>query len=146
MKSKSQDKSLRKKDWNPATFFIWIFLLIGSQSIQLIATRHDFADYSRRTQTKIAVLREVVERLKKGEEVDVKAMLGTGKREEEKEWEEILKEIEEEDKAFHRRKEEAGEGRGVAEEELVKKEEEEAVEKDAKVEGKEKDWNKGEFL
>lgn len=64
-----------------------MLLLIGSQAIQLIALRHEHDDYMRRVNVKIAVLREVIERLHKGEDVDVERMLGVGDEKEEKSWE-----------------------------------------------------------
>jgi hypothetical protein len=81
-------KKVRSKEWNPATFFIIIFLLIGSMSIQMIALRNEFAAFSRRADAKIRLLREIIERIQKGEEVDVEGLLGTGDKEREKEWEE----------------------------------------------------------
>jgi hypothetical protein len=77
----------KKKEWNPATFFIAIFLLIGSMSIQFIALRNSFQRYTRQSDVKIAQLREVVERIQRGEDVDVEKMLGTGEPERETEWE-----------------------------------------------------------
>ena len=75
------------KEWNPATFFIVIFLLIGSNAVNLIALRNDFSAFSRRTDAKIGLLREVIQRVQKGEDVDVEGLLGTGDPEKEKEWE-----------------------------------------------------------
>ncbi|KAH8673918.1 hypothetical protein BX600DRAFT_433524 [Xylariales sp. PMI_506] len=86
-----------KKDWNPATFYIVIFLFIGSMSIQMISLKKDFATYTRRAETRIGILKEVVEKLQRGEEVDVEKALGTGDAEKEGEWEEVLKEIERDD-------------------------------------------------
>ena len=51
-------------------------------------------NFSRKTDAKLALLREVVEKVKNGEEVDVKRALGTGDPEAEKEWEEVVKELE----------------------------------------------------
>jgi hypothetical protein len=42
----------------------------------------------RKADSRIAVLREVIERLGRGEDVDVEAMLGTGDEKAEKDWEE----------------------------------------------------------
>lgn len=78
----------RSKGWNPATFYIVIFLLIGSQAIHMITLRKDFATFSRRADAKIALLKEVIERVQRGEDVDVKGLLGTGDKTKEKEWEE----------------------------------------------------------
>ncbi|KAI4167833.1 MAG: hypothetical protein LQ343_006905 [Gyalolechia ehrenbergii] len=75
------------KEWNPATFFIVMFLLIGSNAMQMIALRNEFTAFSRRADEKIALLKEVIGRVQGGEEVDVKGLLGTGDPEKEKEWE-----------------------------------------------------------
>jgi hypothetical protein len=72
--------------WNPATFFIIIFLLIGSMSINMIALRKDFTTFMRRSETRIGLLREVVEKLQRGEDVDVEKALGTGDPQQEEEW------------------------------------------------------------
>lgn len=76
-----------QKEWNPATFFIIMFLLIGSQSIQMIALQNSFDRFSTHTETKLTLLREVVRRVKAGEEVDVEGILGTGDPQKEREWE-----------------------------------------------------------
>jgi len=93
-------KKPKSKEWNPATFFIIIFLLIGSMSIQMIALRNQFATFSRRADAKISLLKDIIERIQKGGKVDVEGLLGTGDKEREKEWEEVLKEIEREDEAW----------------------------------------------
>lgn len=90
-KSSSPSKTAKKpksKEWNPATFFIWIFLFIGSMSIQMIALRREFANFSRRADARIGLLKEVIEKIQNGEEVDVEGLLGTGAKEKEQEWEE----------------------------------------------------------
>jgi hypothetical protein len=53
----------------------------------MIALRNNFAAFSRRADAKIGLLREVIERVQKGEEVDVEGLLGTGDKQQEKEWE-----------------------------------------------------------
>jgi hypothetical protein len=85
LKIKNKPKS---KDWNPATFFICIFMLIGSMSIQMIALRNEFAAFTRRADAKIDLLKEIIERVQKGEKVDVEGLLGTGDLKKEMEWEE----------------------------------------------------------
>ena len=76
------------KDWNPATFFIIIFLLIGSMSINSITLKKGFETYMRQSDVRIGLLREVVEKLQRGEKVDVERVLGTGVPERETEWQE----------------------------------------------------------
>ncbi|RYP50766.1 hypothetical protein DL768_003764 [Monosporascus sp. mg162] len=90
-------KKPKSKEWNPATFFIIIFLFIGSMSIQMIALKKDFSTFKRRAEVRIGLLREVVEKLQRGEEVDVEKTLGSGDEAKEKEWEEVLREIERDD-------------------------------------------------
>ncbi|KAI0603201.1 hypothetical protein F4775DRAFT_17814 [Biscogniauxia sp. FL1348] len=92
------------KEWNPATFYIFMFLFIGSMSINVITLKTEFATFARRADVRIDVLREVVEKLQDGEDVDVEKALGTRDPEREKAWEEIIKEIEREDAAKHARK------------------------------------------
>lgn len=84
--SAAKGKKQTSKEWNPATFFIAIFLLIGSMSIQMISLKKDFAAFTRQTDVRIGLLREVVEKLQRGEEVDVEKVLGTGDPEREIEW------------------------------------------------------------
>lgn len=57
-------------------------------SIQMIALRNEFATFTRRADAKIGLLKEIIERIKNGEEVDVEGLLGTGDPQREKEWEE----------------------------------------------------------
>ena len=90
-------KKPKSKEWNPATFYIVIFLFIGSMSIQMIALRRDFDTFMRKSEVHIGLLREVVEKLQRGEEVDVEKALGTGNAQKESGWEEVLKEIERDD-------------------------------------------------
>jgi uncharacterized protein DUF5321 len=78
----------KAKEWNPASFFIIIFLLIGSQAIHLLILRHDFVNYNRKADAKLELLRGVIERMKRGEHVDVEKLLGTGDDAKEREWEE----------------------------------------------------------
>ena len=85
-KQKEKEKT---KEWNPYTFFIVAFLVIGSQAINLISLKHEHKDFMRRTENRIDLLREVIERIERGEEdVDVEKLLGTGVESEEKAWEE----------------------------------------------------------
>lgn len=76
------------KRWNPATYFILIFMLIGSFGIHFINLRQSYALESRRAENRIAMLQEVLRRVQAGEDVDVEKMLGTGDPLAEQEWEE----------------------------------------------------------
>ncbi|RAH71818.1 DUF5321 domain-containing protein [Aspergillus aculeatinus CBS 121060] len=100
---KGQPYTPKSKEWNPASFYIIIFILIGSQAIRMIALKNDYAAYSRSTDAKIRLLREVIEKVNNGEVVDVEKLLGTGNEAKEREWEEVLREIEDEDSLWHRK-------------------------------------------
>jgi Family of unknown function (DUF5321) len=89
-----------KKPPNPASYFIWIYLFIGSQAIRIIGVQNEYKTFMRKAEVKIAKLREVIEKLQRGEEVDVEKVLGTGDETQELEWEEALREIENEDKLW----------------------------------------------
>ncbi|TFB02101.1 hypothetical protein CCMA1212_005966 [Trichoderma ghanense] len=92
--NRNKVKAKTKKDWNPATYFIVMFLFIGSMSIQMIALRNQTERYMRQSSLRIAQLREVVQRIQNGEDVDVEKALGTGDPQKETEWEEMLQAIE----------------------------------------------------
>ena len=79
-------KPQRTKEWNPATFFICIFLLIGSNAIQMLALKNDYSTFSRKTDAKIKLLKDVLDRVQRGENVDVEKALGTGDEVQEQEW------------------------------------------------------------
>ena len=97
-------KPKKSKEWNPATVFICLGILVGSNAIQIIALRNQTLKLSRQAEAKISLLREVVQRVKNGENVDVKGLLGTGNPESEIEWEEVVKELEETDNVEEGRK------------------------------------------
>ncbi|KAF4969699.1 hypothetical protein FSARC_3145 [Fusarium sarcochroum] len=107
---RKENRQLKKKsrEWNPATFFIAIFLFIGSMSIQMIALRNSFDRYMRQSEARIVSLRDVVEKIQKGEPVDVEKALGTGDPQKEADWEEMLKAIER-DEAVRKSKREKAE-------------------------------------
>ncbi|MCJ1382517.1 hypothetical protein MMC17_005630 [Xylographa soralifera] len=96
----NKTKVPKSKEWNPATFYIVIFLLIGSNAIQMIALRNEFTKFSRNADAKIGLLKEVLERGQRGEDVDVEGLLGTGDEEKEREWEEVLREIEQDEQLW----------------------------------------------
>lgn len=87
-KNVSRKKTSKNQEWNPATYFIVMFLLIGSMSIQMIALRNQTERYMRRSTVRIGQLREVVKRIQNGEDVDVDKILGTGDAQKEADWDE----------------------------------------------------------
>ncbi|KAL4941195.1 hypothetical protein BDV06DRAFT_194990 [Aspergillus oleicola] len=93
----------KSREWNPASFYIIIFILIGSQAIRMIVLKNEYKGYVRSTDAKIRLLREVIEKVKRGEDVDVRKLLGTGDVGVEREWDEVLREIEREDSLWHQK-------------------------------------------
>lgn len=88
------------KKINPATYFIWIYIFIGSQAIRILQLKIEARDYMRRAELQIDKLREAVRRLQNGEQVDVEKILGTGLPDEEEAWDQALKQIEDEDRIW----------------------------------------------
>lgn len=56
----------------------------------MIALRNESTASTRRADAKIGLLKEVIEKIQNGEEVDVEGLLGTGDKQREEEWEEGL--------------------------------------------------------
>lgn len=79
-------KNPKRNEWNPATYFILIFLLIGSNAIHFVNLKRKYAIDSRQADNKILLLREVLRKLQNREEVDVEKVLGSGDPLSEKEW------------------------------------------------------------
>ena len=61
-------------------------IFIGSNSINLLLLKTEWDIFSRKADAKLAVLKEVIEKLQRGEEVDVEKALGTGDEIQEREW------------------------------------------------------------
>ncbi|KAL5612774.1 hypothetical protein BROUX41_004141 [Berkeleyomyces rouxiae] len=90
LKNRNQKSIVERMSANPATFFMAMFILIGSMSINLLGMKNEFATYTRRTDTRIGLLKEVVERLQAGEKFDVDRALGAGDESHEREWEAMV--------------------------------------------------------
>ena len=89
-----------RKIKNPANYFIWIYILIGSQAIRILNVRTEAGQHHRLADIKLRQLREVIEKLENGEDVDVEKALGTGDEASEREWEEALRELESEERLW----------------------------------------------
>lgn len=53
----------------------------------MIALRTDFKNFSRKVEVKIGLLQDAIDRLHRGEDVDVEILLGSGDEQQEREWE-----------------------------------------------------------
>ena len=65
--------------------------------MRIIGLQNDHNTYMRKAEVQIAKLREVIRKLQAGEPVDVEKSLGTGDEAQEREWEEAMREIENQD-------------------------------------------------
>ncbi|KAG6030405.1 hypothetical protein E4U19_005043 [Claviceps sp. Clav32 group G5] len=84
----------KSKEWNPATFFINMFILIGSMPIQMIALRKQSKEYDRQSSLKIARLHETLRRLRNGEEADGDEILGgVDEAQKDLDWAELLRAV-----------------------------------------------------
>ncbi|KAF1934314.1 uncharacterized protein M421DRAFT_118172 [Didymella exigua CBS 183.55] len=131
---KERSSAPRARESNPATPFIVLALLVGSQAIQMLWLKQERAHALRKAEAKIGLLREVIERVQNGENVDVEKLLGTGDESQEREWHEVLREVKEEEALFQSKKrrkalkQEAAE-QGAGKEEVVEEIKEEGLAK-----------------
>lgn len=52
----------------------------------MLTLRNEFSSFNRKADAKIALLKDVLDRIQRGEQVDVEKVLGTGDEEQEQEW------------------------------------------------------------
>ncbi|RMZ89953.1 hypothetical protein DV736_g2815, partial [Chaetothyriales sp. CBS 134916] len=109
---------------NSASYFIWIFLFIGSQAVRILGLKNEHKAYMRKADLKLAQLQEVVEKLHRGEEVDVEKALGTGDEAQELEWEEAMRELASEERRWQQSREKAREEQARQENEQARQENE----------------------
>jgi hypothetical protein len=144
---KSRSEHPVSREWNPATSYIVLGLLVGSQAIQILWLKQDKGHSLRKAEAKIGLLKEVIERVQRGEDVPVESLLGTGNAESEKEWAEsksfgevlfqgnhadlrvVLKDMEDEEVLFQNKKRRKALRQAAAEEaaQAEKKEHEEVI-------------------
>ncbi|KAG5933757.1 hypothetical protein E4U60_004279 [Claviceps pazoutovae] len=90
--NRKHGKGKKSKEWNPATFFINMFILIGSMPIQMIALRKQSKEYDRQSSLKIARLHETLRRLRNGGEADGDEILGgADEAQKDLDWAELLR-------------------------------------------------------
>lgn len=70
----------------------------------MLGLKGAYAKFSQETDAKLELLRDVVRRIQNGEKVDVERVLGTGDEKKEREWEDVMKELEAEDAMFRERR------------------------------------------
>ncbi|MCJ1463792.1 hypothetical protein MMC07_002401 [Pseudocyphellaria aurata] len=88
-----------------------MFILIGSNAVRMVSLNNDLRSFSRKADVRIELLQDVIERVGKGEKVDVKKMLGSGDEDKEQEWENVVKEIEHVDQMWETKAKRRGEKR-----------------------------------
>ena len=115
-----------RRKWNPYTTFIILAVLIGSNAIQMISLRNEMTAFSRHTDARLALLREVVQKVRRGEidDAEVKRALGTGDPAAEKEWEEVVREIQDTDVLWEAQKRKEAKRAAKMEEKRLKEEQE----------------------
>ncbi|KAK6537839.1 hypothetical protein TWF694_010741 [Orbilia ellipsospora] len=100
-KAKPSTTTTARRKWNPAWGYVLLALFVGSQSLNIIALRQEGVVFLRRADARIRTLREIIEKIQEGEwEPDgpeVRKALRLGNQQDDRLWEEILQEVEEED-------------------------------------------------
>jgi hypothetical protein len=98
------ERALGADDRRAGIVFLVLGIVVGSNAIHLLNMKREMLNFTRQTDAKIAALREVIQRVKNGEDVDVKRILGTGDAEHEQEWEQVIQELETTDMLWEGRK------------------------------------------
>ncbi|RMZ72920.1 cell division [Pyrenophora seminiperda CCB06] len=101
---KSRSEKPRQKEWNPATPYIILSLLVGSMAIQILWLKQERSHELRKAEAKIGILKEIIDRVQRGEDVPVEEMLGTGDAEAEREWADLLNDVQNEKSLFQSKK------------------------------------------
>jgi hypothetical protein len=125
-RERSSSGGPKSREWNPATPYIILSLLVGSQAIQILWLKQERAHSLRKAEAKIGLLREVIERVQKGEDVDVEKVLGTGDEASEREWGEVMREIQDEEALFQSKKKRRALREEAAKEEVAEGEKQQA--------------------
>lgn len=91
---KSRLDGYRRFFTHPYSSVLMLGMIIGSMAIHTLNLKTEIASIQSKADAKLALLREVIERVQKGENVDVEKELGTGDPVAEQEWEDVISEIE----------------------------------------------------
>jgi len=90
----SKSKNVRGFFAHPAATVFILAMIVGSGAIHTINLKNEMATAESKAAAKLALLRQVIERVQKGEDVNVEKELGTGDPVAEQEWTDVMKEIE----------------------------------------------------
>lgn len=126
--------------------FLLLGILVGSNAINIIGVKREMLNFTRQTDAKLELLREIVERVKRGEDIDVKKALGTGDVEQEREWEQVIQELERTDMLLEGRKKRDAKRAEKAEQARLRDEERERSKQDVKTTTDEPTASRPKFL
>lgn len=87
------ETSTHQSESQPGIGLVVLGLVAGSFAINIISLRREIVNFTRETEARLALLREVIGSVKRGEDVDVKRLLGTGDPQAEAEWEKVVEEL-----------------------------------------------------
>lgn len=81
-----KESKLIKQYRNSNIMFIVLLTILGSQAIHVLSIKQEFNEFETQIDAKISLLRDIIDRIQRGEDVDVSKELGTGVNKQEKEW------------------------------------------------------------
>ncbi|QSL64534.1 hypothetical protein MERGE_001835 [Pneumocystis wakefieldiae] len=88
-----EDTKLIKKKINSNIIFIVFFFIIGSQANSILSIKQEFNEFEAQIDAKISHLRDLIDRIQRGENIDISKELGTGIEEKEKEWSKVIEQV-----------------------------------------------------
>ncbi|KAG5518189.1 hypothetical protein PMAC_003375 [Pneumocystis sp. 'macacae'] len=91
--TKKEESKLIKQPRNSNIMFVVLLTVLGSQAIHVLSIKQEFNEFETQIDTKISLLRDIIDRIQRGEDVDVSKELGTGVKKQEKEWSDVMQQI-----------------------------------------------------
>lgn len=144
--ARAKRRNIGAEEKRTGLIFLLLGILVGSNAINIIGVKREMLNFTRQTDAKLELLREIVERVKRGEDIDVKKALGTGDVEQEREWEQVIQELERTDMLLEGRKKRDAKRAEKAEQARLRDEERERSKQDVKTTTDEPPASRPKFL
>lgn len=144
--ARAKRRNIGAEEKRTGLIFLLLGILVGSNAINIIGVKREMLNFTRQTDAKLELLREIVERVKRGEDIDVKKALGTGDVEQEREWEQVIQELERTDMLLEGRKKRDAKRAEKAEQTRLRDEERERSKQDVKTTTDEPPASRPKFL
>ncbi|KTW27626.1 hypothetical protein T552_02068 [Pneumocystis carinii B80] len=97
-----KETKLMKRFFSSNIIFIVLLIILGSQANNILFIKQEFNEFEAEIDAKISHLRDIIDRIQKGENLDISKELGTGVDEKEKEWFKVIEQVINQDERWER--------------------------------------------